>query len=105
MATRSETVRRVGKSELYVRQLGIGGGGFANTQAMPDNEVTAVATAAYEGGIRLFDTAPSYGFGVSERRLGVALNNFRRSDVQINSKVGTHLLAAPTHPWPDHDAG
>jgi D-threo-aldose 1-dehydrogenase len=45
---------------------------------------------AYRGGIRYFDTAPFYGFGLSERRLGDALRT--RKDVQVSTKVGRLLL-------------
>lgn len=51
-----------------------------------DTESVAAIHAAYEGGIRLFDTAPAYGTGHSERVLGEALKN--RSDVSISTKIG-----------------
>ena len=56
--TRSETLRRVGKSDLHVQQLGCGGGGWANIKA-PVAETEASINAAYAAGVRLFDTAPS----------------------------------------------
>lgn len=53
--------------------------------------------AAWDGGIRYFDTAPHYGLGLSERRLGDALAGRPREDFVVSSKVGRRLdpLSAP----------
>jgi D-threo-aldose 1-dehydrogenase len=63
------------------------------------DHATARATidAAWEGGIRYFDTAPHYGLGLSERRLGEALDCRPRLDVVVSSKVG-RLLVTRTPP-------
>ena len=53
--------------------------------------------AAWDCGIRYFDTAPHYGLGLSERRLGEAINARPRDDVVISSKVG-RLLVPRTPP-------
>jgi D-threo-aldose 1-dehydrogenase len=90
-AKRSEQLRRVGKSELFVQQLGCGGGGWANLKA-PLAETEASINAAFDAGIRLYDTAPSYGFGVSERRLGACLAALPRDQLLINSKVGQRIV-------------
>jgi len=47
--------------------------------------------AAYACGIRFFDTAPVYGFGLSERRLGACLATYDRDAVVVSSKVGRLL--------------
>jgi hypothetical protein len=93
-AERSEQLRRVGRSKLRVPQLGMGGGPLGGTMA--DADVQLTVKAAYDGGVRLFDTAPAYGIGRSERRLGVALNNFPRDQLLINSKVGKFIVPEPT---------
>ena len=88
---RSEQLRRVGKSELLVPQLGCGGGGWADVNT-PLAQTEAAVHSAFDCGIRLYDTAPSYGFGVSERRLGVALASLPRDQLLINSKVGQRIV-------------
>jgi D-threo-aldose 1-dehydrogenase len=74
-------------------RLGFGGAGIGNLYA-PVSQAAALATvqAALDAGVRYFDTAPHYGFGLSETRLGRALAG--RSDVMISTKVGR--LLAPT---------
>jgi len=89
---RSEEMRRVGKSALSVPQLGLGGGSWDMT---PDTLVCETVDAAFSGGVRLYDTAPAYGIGRSERRLGVALSNYKRDDFILNSKVGKFLVPEP----------
>jgi D-threo-aldose 1-dehydrogenase len=85
------TVRPVGKSALAVTPLGFGAGplGDARVAANACNEAVA---AAWRGGVRLFDTAPEYGIGRSERRLGVALAECgERAEYAVNTKVGRTL--------------
>jgi D-threo-aldose 1-dehydrogenase len=62
----------------------------------PVSEEAAAATlaAAWAGGIRAFDTAPHYGVGVSERRLGSFLAGYRRDEFTVSTKVGRLLVAA-----------
>lgn len=61
-----------------------GGYGFG---AISDQEATELLQLAFDKGIRLFDTAPIYGFGLAEKRIGVALKQ-RRDDIFIVSKAG-----------------
>lgn len=60
----------------------------------PVSDADAVATvhAALAGGVRYFDTAPLYGDGESERKLGLALRGVARDEVVIATKVGRRLL-------------
>jgi D-threo-aldose 1-dehydrogenase len=51
--------------------------------------------AAWDCGIRYFDTAPHYGLGLSERRLGAALSRHPREDFVISTKVGRLLVENP----------
>lgn len=60
-----------------------------------DEEARATVDAAWEGGIRYFDTAPHYGLGRSERRLGAALRDRPRDDYVLSTKVGRLLVPAP----------
>lgn len=56
-----------------------------------DGEAQATVLSAWELGVRYFDTAPHYGLGLSERRLGAALASRRRDAYVISSKVGRLL--------------
>jgi D-threo-aldose 1-dehydrogenase len=62
-------------------------------------EADAIATvdAAWRGGVRLFDTAPLYGFGLAEHRLGYGLRHRPRSEYQLITKVG-RVLERPLDP-------
>jgi D-threo-aldose 1-dehydrogenase len=52
--------------------------------------------AAFEAGIRIFDTAPLYGHGLSERRIGAALRHHRRDEFILATKVGRLLRPDPS---------
>jgi D-threo-aldose 1-dehydrogenase len=60
--------------------------------AVDDDTARAAVDAAYEAGIRLFDTAPHYGLGLSERRLGAALAGRPRDSYLLSTKVGRLLV-------------
>jgi D-threo-aldose 1-dehydrogenase len=60
-------------------------------RAIPDTQAYATVDAAWEQDIRYFDTAPHYGLGLSERRLGSALAGRPRSDYVLSTKVGRRL--------------
>jgi D-threo-aldose 1-dehydrogenase len=86
--------REIRRTGVQLTTLGFGAAPIAGLYSLVD-EATARATidAAWEGGIRYFDTAPHYGLGLSERRLGDALRSRPRDDVVISSKVGRLLVA------------
>lgn len=85
--------RGVGKTEASVPVFGFGAAPIGNLyKAMPDEAGIGLIHAALEGGFRYFDTAPYYGFGMSERRLGAALAHWSSSEaVVISTKVGRVL--------------
>jgi D-threo-aldose 1-dehydrogenase len=56
-----------------------------------DEQAAATVAAAWSAGIRSFDTAPHYGLGLSERRLGAALRDLPRSGFTVSTKVGRLL--------------
>jgi D-threo-aldose 1-dehydrogenase len=73
-------------------RLGFGAAGIGNLyRAMDDDVAAATVSAAWEAGIRYFDTAPHYGLGLSERRLGAVLATKPRSEFVISTKVGRIL--------------
>lgn len=85
--------RRIGRTSLSVSELGLGAAPLGNLyKAISDSDAAAVVHAALEGGMRLVDTAPFYGFGLSERRVGDLIR--RRPDVAISTKVGRLLVPA-----------
>ena len=88
----------LGGSGVRVTELGLGGGPLGNLYAAVD-DATARATvdAAWEAGVRYFDTAPHYGLGLAERRLGAALADKPRGEYVVSTKVG-RLLEPNSHP-------
>jgi D-threo-aldose 1-dehydrogenase len=92
-------VRRLGRSGVPVTELALGGAAIGNLfWQVADSDARAAADAAWEGGIRAFDTAPHYGLGLSERRLGEALRGRPRDEYVICTKVGRLLReAAPPY--------
>ncbi|MBL8550541.1 MAG: aldo/keto reductase [Hyphomonadaceae bacterium] len=89
--------RRVGRTALSVSELGFGGAPLGNLyNALTSEEANEAVNAAYEAGMRLFDTAPLYGFGLSERRMGLCLGARPRDSFALCTKVGR--LLAPADP-------
>lgn len=90
--------RRVGRTGVEVTELGCGGAGLGNLYtAISDEEAQAALGAAWDAGVRYFDTAPHYGLGLSERRFGAALAGRPRSEYVLSTKVGRVLEPNP-HP-------
>jgi D-threo-aldose 1-dehydrogenase len=87
--------RPLGKSGLEVTMLGFGGVPLGNLyRACSDAEAHATVRAAYDAGIRLIDTAPLYGFGMSEHRIGAAMRELPRDSWMLSTKIGRILSAA-----------
>jgi D-threo-aldose 1-dehydrogenase len=86
--------RVLGKSGVEVTIMGFGGAPLGNMyQAFSDQQARATVEACYDAGIRYFDTAPYYGFGLSEHRLGEALRDKERAELVLSTKVGRVLKA------------
>jgi D-threo-aldose 1-dehydrogenase len=60
-----------------------------------DAEAADAVDAAWAAGIRYYDTAPHYGLGLSERRLGSALAERTRAELLVSTKVGRLLVPSP----------
>ncbi|GAA4116257.1 aldo/keto reductase [Nocardioides fonticola] len=89
---------------LELTELGLGGSQLGNLyREVDDATATAVFEAAWEAGIRYLDTAPHYGLGLSERRLGRLLAGIPRDQYVLSSKVG-RLLEPNPDPHPGLDA-
>ncbi len=77
-------------------RLGYGAADLGNLyRAMSDDDARAVLEAAWESGVRYFDTAPHYGLGLSERRLGSFLATKPREQVVVSTKAGRLLRPSP----------
>ncbi|WP_051116452.1 aldo/keto reductase [Amycolatopsis nigrescens] len=72
---------------------------------MSDENATATVDRAWAEGIRYFDTAPHYGLGLSERRLGAALASRPRDEFTVSTKVGRILEPDPAGAGRRDDAG
>nr|WP_079037070.1 aldo/keto reductase [Streptomyces silaceus] len=87
--------RPLGPGGVEVTELSFGAAGMGNLYAPITDEAAATALDhAWQAGIRYFDTAPHYGLGLSERRLGEALRGRDRSSYVISTKVGRLLEPA-----------
>ncbi|PKA39517.1 D-threo-aldose 1-dehydrogenase [Rhizobium sullae] len=73
--------------------LGFGTAPLGNMfRDIPEAEAAATVDAAWQNGIRYYDTAPFYGAGLAEIRLGARLGKYRREDFVLSTKVGRLIL-------------
>ena len=85
--------RKIPRTTIELTELGFGGSVIGNLyRAVSDEEAADAVTAAWNAGIRYFDTAPHYGLGLSERRLGAVLREYPREEYVVSSKVGRLLV-------------
>ena len=97
VATSSLPTRQVGRTPVRVTVMGLGGAPYAKSDDAPsERESRELIARAFDGGIRHFDTAPLYGIGLSERRLGNGLRYVAGSDYTISTKVGRYLVPSDT---------
>jgi D-threo-aldose 1-dehydrogenase len=81
--------RTLGRAGLEVTELGFGSAPLGCLgHAISDELADGVVQAAWQAGIRYFDTAPSYGAGLAEQRLGSVLARLPRAEFVISTKVG-----------------
>jgi len=83
--------RRLGRTPVQLTELGFGG---ATISSVSEAQASATLEAAWECGIRYFDSAPWYGRGLSELRVGRLLRERPREDFVVSTKVG-RILRAP----------
>ncbi|POX45846.1 aldo/keto reductase [Streptomyces sp. Ru72] len=85
--------RNITNTTVDVTELGFGASVIGNLyRVTPVQDAAAAIEAAWDSGIRYFDTAPHYGLGLSERRLGAALRDRPRKQYVVSSKVGRLLV-------------
>ncbi|SCF27294.1 aldo/keto reductase [Micromonospora chokoriensis] len=84
------------RPQVRLTELGFGaaqGGNLYRTTT--DEEFASAVDTAWEAGVRYYDTAPHYGLGLSERRLGAALRERPRDEYVVSTKVGRLLVPSP----------
>ena len=87
--------RPIGRTTVAVTALGAGGYAIGNLgEVIEDSVAREALDAAYAGGVRYFDTAPEYGYGLSERRVGDALRAHPRDECILSTKSRGHAAAA-----------
>ena len=90
--------RRLGRTDVALTQLGFGGAPLGDLKvAIDERQAEATLSAAWDAGIRYFDTSPWYGRGQSEHRFGRFLYRRPRRDFVLSTKVG-RVFAAPADP-------
>jgi D-threo-aldose 1-dehydrogenase len=90
--------RRLGRTAIELPALGFGGAPLGELfTRVSDGDAEATLQAAWDAGIRYYDTAPWYGRGQSEHRLGRFLYRQPRADLVLSTKVG-RILRAPARP-------
>jgi D-threo-aldose 1-dehydrogenase len=86
----------LGTSGLRVTRLGLGTAPLGGLyRALGDDEAAGTVARALELGLRFFDTAPQYGHGLAEMRLGRGLRDVAREDIVVATKVGRLLRDVP----------
>jgi D-threo-aldose 1-dehydrogenase len=92
-------------AHLPLGPLGFGAANLGNLyRPLSDDDARAVLDAAWGAGIRHFDTAPHYGLGLSERRLGAFLAGKPRAEYVLSTKVGRLLRPTPERAGRNDDA-
>jgi len=88
---------------IHLTEMGFGGAPLGNLyRKVSDEDAQAALQAAFDNGIRYFDTAPQYGLGRSELRFAEAIRRFGRENIQLSTKIGRLLLdCAPEEVTPE----
>lgn len=90
--------RQVGHTELKLPLFGLGAAHFGGQRAHVDGDVArATMQVAWDGGVRFFDTAPWYGRGLSEHRVGDFLIDRPREEFVLTTKIG-RVFRRPADP-------
>ena len=101
--------RAIGRTGLHVTQLGCGGATLGDIrEVIPESQADVTLEGAYAAGIGYFDTAPWYGNGRSEHRMGHVLRAKPRESYVLSTKIGrvffrppdpqTYVASRPTGP-------
>jgi D-threo-aldose 1-dehydrogenase len=94
------TESQVGQTDLYVSLIGLGTAPLANLYgSVPEDQAVETIQLSLKSGITYFDTAPTYGAGLAERRLGLALAGAPRNQYVLSTKVGRLLQPDGSFVW------
>ncbi|HST65908.1 MAG TPA: aldo/keto reductase [Mycobacteriales bacterium] len=86
------SLRGLGRSGVPVDRIGFGGAAIGGLyEPVGEQQAAGTLAAAWSAGTRFFDTAPHYGAGLAERRLGAFLRTRPRDDYVVSTKVGRLL--------------
>jgi D-threo-aldose 1-dehydrogenase len=89
-------MKTLGRTGVAVTGLGFGAAPIGNLyKEVPDDQAAQTVASAWDVGVRYFDTAPHYGIGLAERRLGGALRGKPRDEYVVSTKVGRLLVPNP----------
>ncbi len=102
MTLKTRVWERLGNGGLTFTELGFGTAPIGNLyRAISDDAAQQILTAAWDAGVRYFDTAPLYGLGLSETRLNHFLRGKPRDAYVVSTKVGR--LLRPCRPGEERD--
>ena len=94
---------QIGSTELRVTRLGIGGAPIGSLfRTVSEDDACATVLRGLELGLNYIDTAPLYGHGVSEMRLGRVLKDVPRDSFVLSTKVGRVLNPVDSPPVSPH---
>jgi D-threo-aldose 1-dehydrogenase len=86
---KTRTFKTRNGTELKLSAIGLGMGPIGEIYELLDEKTTiATVEQAYQSGVRLFDTSPHYGNGLSESRLGAGLRRVPRDEIVVSTKIG-----------------
>ncbi len=90
--------RPLGRTGVEATALGFGGATIGINPGVSEAQARATLHATWDAGLRYFDTAPWYGHGLSELRVGQPLRGLPRDQFVLSTKVG-RVLRAPVNPY------
>jgi D-threo-aldose 1-dehydrogenase len=97
---------RIGRTDLFAPRVGLGTAVLGNfQQAISDDDAVAVIEQALADGVRYLDTAPLYGHGLAEQRVGRAIAKTPREDLIVSTKVGRLLREGAPRDDSQYDNG
>jgi D-threo-aldose 1-dehydrogenase len=96
----------LGRGGIETSSLSMGTAGIGNLfRVVSDEDAGDSLRASYDAGVRYFDTAPHYGLGLAEERLGAFLRDIPRDDIVLSTKVGRLIRENPQHDGGMDDQG
>lgn len=97
---------RLGRGGIVTSSLSLGTAGIGNLfRVVSDEDAAGVLRTSFDAGVRYFDTAPHYGLGLAEERLGEFLRDVPRDDIVLSTKVGRLIRSNPNHDGGFDDQG